>query len=130
MHNDIPHLDIPIIFLSPKLCCTMNEFKVKLNLKDSNTKIKIGKENNMLQINGNIQIKNLNMDGAVVIEVGSNGSVNLEKLKIENLGVKLIPLKKETSNNDEIDKSDKIKGWKLIVNQIYYSKTDNNKLTI
>lgn len=97
----------------------MNEFKIKLNLKDNNTKIKIGKNNNMLQINGNIQIKNLNLDGAVVIEVGANGSVNLEKLKIENLGVKLIPLKKETSNNDEIDHSDKIKGWKLIVNQIY-----------
>lgn len=119
MHEGIPHIDVPIIFLSPKLCCTINELKVKLNLKDNNTVIKIGKKNNMLQINGNVQIKNLTMDGAVVLEVGTNGSVNLEKLKIENVGVNLIPIKLDASNNDEIDKSDKIKGWKLIVNQIY-----------
>jgi len=54
-------------------------------------------------MNGNIVIKSLDLDGAIVMNVGSRGNVFIEQLTVKNKGMSIIPIKPENLKFADID---------------------------
>jgi len=76
----------------------------------TNTNISIS-NNSLLILNGNVNIKSLNLNGGLILNAGVRGNIIIENLSIENESFKVIPYKESQLEFKGIDINDKIKKW-------------------
>ncbi|CEL97994.1 unnamed protein product [Vitrella brassicaformis CCMP3155] len=101
---DIPYMMGPRIVLKPSFAVSIEDMKEKLKSGKINISAK-----STLVLEGDIEIKDLDLDGALVIKVAPGAKAIVDGLKVSNPGWEFVPLEQP----DSADTALQIRGYQL-----------------